>query len=212
MAALAPRTSHFQQIKALVADRATLAQVQADTPVPPEVTAWLSELVKLKGVPFGYLVPDDAMLPMESMRMFRLDGNWINALLEGACSIGRSSSADLSHDAALVGKVYQAVNAPKLITGFLLRSAVVDGWPGLEVEAHDSAGGTLTVVRMERLAPNLLLFMAAGEIDHMEIHEPAEGLHFGIDLPSGKQNETNPAKKDKDTKDMRYITIPAGAP
>jgi hypothetical protein len=53
-----------------------------------------------------------------------------------------------------------------------------------------------------------------GEIDHMEIHEPAEGLHFGVDLPSGKkkQNETNPDKKNKDTKDMRYITVPAGAP
>jgi hypothetical protein len=101
-----------------------------------------------------------------------------------------------------------------VVTGFLLRSAVVDGWPGLEVEAHDAGNNSLTVVRMDRLAPNLLLFMVDGEIDHMEIHEPAEGLHFGVDLPSGKnkQNETNPDKKNKDTKDMRYITVPAGAP
>jgi hypothetical protein len=214
MAALMPRASHHAQIRALVANSAQLAQVHEDTPVPPEVTAWLKDLVKLKGVPFGYLVPDEVMLPMESMRMFRLDGNWINALIEGACSIGRSSSADLSHDAVLVGKLYEATAAPKLVTGFLLRSAVVDGWPGLEVEAHDARNNSLTVVRMDRLAPNLLLFMVEGEIDHMEIHEPAEGLHFGVDLPSGKnkQNETNPDKKNKDTKDMRYITVPAGAP
>jgi hypothetical protein len=214
MAALMPRASYHAQITALVANRAELAEVHEKTPVPPEVTEWLKDLVKLKGVPFGYLVPDEAMLPIESMRMFRLDGNWINALIEGACSIGRSSSADLSHDAVLVEKLYEATAAPKLVTGFLLRSAVVDGWPGLEVKAHDAANNSLRVVRMDRLAPNLLLFMVEGEIDHIEIHEPAEGLHFGVDLSSckKKQNEANPAKKNKDTKDMRYITVPTGAP
>jgi hypothetical protein len=199
-AALMPRAQHYLHVNAVIADHAMLQDIHDDTAVPPEVSGWLKNLAKLKGVPFGYLVPDEAMLPIESMRLFRLDGNWVNALIEGACSIGRSSSADLKLDAVLVSKLYAATNAPKLATGFVLRSAVVDGWPGLEVTAYDAGDKPLTsVLRMERLAPSLLLFMVEGEIDHMDIHEPAEGLHFGIDLAAGK-------------KDMRYITVPATAP
>jgi hypothetical protein len=196
---LTPRVNHFFAISAVISDHAMLADIQADTVVPSEVTAWLNDLVKLNGVPFGYLVPDEAMLPPESIRLFHIDNNWINALIEGACSIGRSSSADLHLDAVLVDKLYAAANPPKVVTGFLLRSAVVDGWPGLEVTAYDVDKKQLaSVVRMDKLAPSLLLFMVEGAIAYMDIHEPAEGLHFGVDLAT-------------DQKEMRYITVPAGA-
>ena len=48
----------------------------------------------LYGVPFQYLVPDEKMLPAKSIRFFYLNPEWINCLLQGACSVGRTSQTD----------------------------------------------------------------------------------------------------------------------
>lgn len=65
----------------------------ATSPKTPDViTQWLSQLRLLKGVPFNYLVPYEAMLPTESMRFFYIDSNWIQSLLDGACSIGSATT------------------------------------------------------------------------------------------------------------------------
>jgi hypothetical protein len=69
-------------------------------PSPPEpVVRWLAGLSILEGIPFNYLVPHEAMLPPESLRVFQLDEAWITALLDGALSLGRATSADLASDA-----------------------------------------------------------------------------------------------------------------
>jgi hypothetical protein len=60
------------------------------TEVPADITAWLGRLHTLIGVPFPYLVPDEGMLPPESIRFFRLDTAWVEALIDGAFSIGRN--------------------------------------------------------------------------------------------------------------------------
>ena len=65
-----------------------------DLTIPNSVCRWLARLVLLYRVPFTYLVPDERMLPPDSMRFFYLDPNWLKCLLEGACSVGRSSSRD----------------------------------------------------------------------------------------------------------------------
>jgi hypothetical protein len=186
MTMLLPRGAHFDALSATVTNPAALADIHADTEVPPDIVAWLKRLALLYGVPFSHIVPDEAMLPPESIRFFVVDTNWINALLEGACSIGRSSSSDLAHDAALAATIYQAVAPPASASGFLLRSAVVSGWPNLEVSAFANGVETGPPLRMERLAPTVLLYIAPTLIDRVEIHEPAEGLHFGIDIDSRK--------------------------
>lgn len=63
-------------------------------PFPADVTSWLGRLVLLYGVPLCYLVPDQDMLPPESLRLFRLDPFWIHALVRGACSVGDASWGD----------------------------------------------------------------------------------------------------------------------
>lgn len=60
------------------------------------ITAWLAKLFLLEGVPFRYLVPDERMLPPESIKYFQIDQNWLTALIDGAYSIGRTSSGDSS--------------------------------------------------------------------------------------------------------------------
>lgn len=67
----------------------------------------LSRLTLLYDVPFSYLVPDEAMLPEESIRFFRLDPLWIKSLLDGALSVGRNTEYDYQHDAALIDSIYR---------------------------------------------------------------------------------------------------------
>jgi hypothetical protein len=63
-------------------------------PLPDAVSAWFESLRKLEGVPFDYLVPDERMLPLESIRFFRVDNKWVGCLLDGAFSIGRVAGSD----------------------------------------------------------------------------------------------------------------------
>jgi hypothetical protein len=197
MRTLLSRKAFAQSIASVMADRQALAEIHAEMPVPPDVTSWLASLAVLKNVPFSYLVPHESMLPTESIRFFAVDTSWINALLQGACSIGRASSAGAAQESVLSAKLLQAGNANPVVTGFLLRSGVVQGWPALEVSAYDKDGTELgnPPLRMERLAPNVLLYLVAGTINRVAIHEPAEGVHFGV-------AETG------NTVNLRYITVP----
>lgn len=115
----------------------------------------LSKYSLLYEVPFIYLVPEESLLPEESIRFFELDPYWIQSLLDGACSIGRNTAYDYSHDEALIQAAYQCAmgnNAqvrPKLVperngeekrpdtgriySGFLLRSNIVSDYNGLDI-------------------------------------------------------------------------------
>jgi hypothetical protein len=63
---------------------------KTDLELPATVTAWFNDLALLHGLPFSYLVPDERMLPLESIRFFWLDWRWIECLLDGAFSVGRA--------------------------------------------------------------------------------------------------------------------------
>ena len=65
-----------------------------DLTIPGSICRWLARLILLYRVPFPYLVADERMLPPDSMRFFYLGPGWLKCLLEGACSVGRSSSHD----------------------------------------------------------------------------------------------------------------------
>src|SRR5271169_137539 len=69
--------------------------------VSDEVTNWLGRLVLLYGVPFHYLVPEEEMLPSESIRFFYVDPIWIQCLVQGACSVGSSGYVDTIIDRAM---------------------------------------------------------------------------------------------------------------
>jgi hypothetical protein len=198
MSPLLSRSNYLRALACAVSDPSALAQIHADTEVPADIGSWLNRLTLLCGVPFAYLVPQEAMLLPESIGFFALDASWSNALLEGACSIGRATSADQNHDAALAHTLHDAANPAGPVTGFLLRSALVSGWPGLEVTAYDKDGNVLAPqLRMERLAPTVLLYLVEGIIARVDIHEPAEGLHFGTGQDGSIQ--------------ARYITLPTKA-
>jgi hypothetical protein len=165
------------------------------------VAGWLAKLLLLYPVPFTLLVPDARMLANETLRFFYVDQNWLRCLVDGALSIGMESSRDtlfhqttheLIHAAALTATrelreqrigVAPPVTADgdTVISGFLLRSGVVSGWPNLAVRGGMNDGTPLKTLRMDHLAPNLLFCLFGGVPDFVELSEPQEGLRFGVD-------------------------------
>ena len=64
----------------------------------------------------------------------------------------------------------------KKVTGFLMRSEVVAGWPDLHFAVNDN----LSLLRKERLSSNVLLYLFDGEVTKIETKLKPEALHFGL--------------------------------
>lgn len=147
----------FGELAALTKNQPVRLEHQDD-----ELIGWLSQLGLLVNLPFHYLIPTESMLPSDSIRLFYVNPNWLQALIDGACSLGRNASLDLTHDQELIDAVIsqigkrmkavrpllqnKSVTAKELddevqaIGGFLLRSPLVPGWRGLEFRALSSQG------------------------------------------------------------------------
>jgi hypothetical protein len=189
--------------------------------VPHELRGWLARLRLLQGVPFAYLVPDVELLPRESIRFFYLDRGWTDALVQGALSVGTVNASDRAELAALYARVRDEVDqeerrvrmpggeavqqgAGGTVSGFVMRSRAVSGWPGLHVRAYDQELGVaedavipesdprrLKVLRMERLAPAVMLVLFDGVPAVVHVEEPRQGIQFGVRLESVGGNPNN---------------------
>lgn len=209
-----------ETVQALKATFSESDEEFGDRIAPQDLSGWLARLRMLEGVPFAYLVSDSALLPSESIRFFYLDRSWTDALVQGALSVGTVNSADRAQLEKLYPQLRdeldeeeRRVRRPKLdrqaqqgpagtITGFLLRSRAVSGWPGLHVRAYSKEVGPddqiqpeshpdrLKALRMERLAPAVLLVLFDGVPAVVHIEEPRQGIQFGVRLkPSGGPNQ-----------------------
>lgn len=206
-AVMASAQRSFEEVLSHIANPANFS---SELPtLPDNAKEWLGRLALLYGVPFNYLVPDERMLPPESLRFFQLDLYWLDCLLDGAFSIGRSTSSNLASDRQFLSQILQLAREESrqirskwlknlganpgntspgngTISGFLLHSAVVSAYPGMEVEVYgqnnpESNANPLAVLRFERIAPNILLCLFDGELHQVRLHKPPEGLHFGVD-------------------------------
>jgi hypothetical protein len=189
--------------KAIADMRLAVAQPQpseVEDGFPDAVVDWLARLRLMMGVPFAYLVPDERLLPLESVRFFYVNRNWTDAAVDGALSVGAVGTRDRAHLHSLHAELREALDraerrvwsrdtgtaaddgAAEVMTGLLLRSRAVAGWPGLHVRATRD-GDAVQLLRMERLAPAVLLALFDGIPDHVEIEEPRAGIQFGVDPP-----------------------------
>jgi hypothetical protein len=107
---------------------------------------------------------------------------------------------------------YEDIDLPKQgedlawpLTGFLLRSAVVEGWRGLEIMAYQKINpadklapvaadltaeqqqklaqdslAPLKPLRIEQLSQDVMLGIFNGLIGQLVVRQPQEGLHFGL--------------------------------
>jgi hypothetical protein len=180
--------------------RLAIAAVAETNPIADGVCEWLGRQLLLENLPFVHLVPDARMLPSESIRFFYLDPAWLDALMDGALGIGLVSSRDTEIQAALLAPLKkQAWDAARAwrarrtgdpipapaagpLSGFLLRSALASGWPGLRVIATSGDKGTpVPLLRLDHLAPGVLFAIFNGVPDTVTLAAPQEGLEFGVD-------------------------------
>ncbi|MDH4350014.1 MAG: hypothetical protein OEW56_02560, partial [Gemmatimonadota bacterium] len=106
--------------------------------------------------------------------------------------------------------------AANTITGFLLRSAAVSGWPGLHVRAYredvpdeevlpEQDPRRMRLLRLERLAPAVLLGLFDGVPAIVHVEEPRQGIQFGVDLKvgAGATGATVPLRDAKTAQNLR---------
>lgn len=195
-------TDPVADAKAFLAEPAVQSKMQAliSTDIAP-VAEWLANFMLLYPLPFDNLVPDQRMLPVESLRFFYFDQNWLSAGLDGAMSLGLDSSRQTFLSEVTKGLLYNAAmqalgviraklegnpisgnpNPPTVLSGFLLRSALVSGWPNLAIRAKDASDNSLKILRMDHLSSSVLLCVFDGVPNNIELSQPQESLGFGVD-------------------------------
>lgn len=205
-----------------------------DTSIPSELRDWLVRLRLLEGVPFANLVADSELLPQESIRWFFLDRRWTDAIVQGALSVGTVNSDDRIQ----LNSQYEAIRSeldieernlrqrtaskrrsgePGPISGFLLRSSAVSGWPGLHVRAFnvDPVEGDdarfeeddprrIRLLRLERLAPAVLLCLFDGIPKVVHIEEPRQGIQFGF-MHQDNGNQRSAKLRPRDKTSFEYL-------
>jgi hypothetical protein len=230
--------------------RAHLDAAPPDPTLPAYVANYLVQLRLGIGVPFSYLVPDEALLPNESIRFFTVDEGWFDAATQGVLAVGTASTRDTEHVQAVIAHVQAAVrdavplvarvrrrtatrahiaahvsahlsaqtsaasdpetasDPTTAVTGFLLRSALVSGWPGTSVRAFTTANipdGTdpstvpaeecVPILRLELVSPSILLVLFGGTPALVWLEEPHHGIQLGVDNTGGV-NEITPVNPD----------------
>ncbi len=198
----------------------TVTDDDADSTIPQELRSWLVRLRLLEGVPFANLVADTELLPPESIRWFYLDRRWTDALVQGALSVGTVNSDDRTQLTSQYAAVRDELDQEErnyrrhpgtpryggkveAVSGFILRSQAVSGWPGLHVRAFsvdpaesddasfaESDPRRMRLLRLERLAPAVLFCMFDGIPQVVHVEEPRQGVQFGFDLTTVGSSST----------------------
>jgi len=187
---------------------AAMASLPAADPLPPIVADWLQHgLMELRDVPFRYLVPDEALLPPRGLRFFDVDHLWVEALRDGAFSVGRTDSRARVLEMAMRAHLPH----PKPMSGILLRSSAVADFPHLEVEGYAEVppapgtftGNALPIVRFERLSKSVLIVLFEGRVRAVDLHLHPQAVHFGFVLGDGSQKGREIFEKDGPTGPVR---------
>jgi hypothetical protein len=196
----------------------------AEAEMPPYMESFLAHIRLLIGVPFDYLVPDARLLPDESIRFFYIDPSWTDRLVDGAISVGKIGTREQAHHQGQNDAVTKQLDvttrgvrdlqrgaisfldlranprqvSSPVVTGFLLRSAAVSGWPQMDVRAYDTVlpnnydpaalpnqAKQLPTLRLERLSPGVLIALFEGVPKMVVCEEPHHGIQFGVHEQSG---------------------------
>ena len=115
---------------------------------------------------------------------------------ENHCETDRHLKGKIKEDSKLAeAKEIEHLARPKQkVSGFLLRSDVVAGWPDLLVDGRGIEAGTskelqaLKLWRVERLSKNVLFCLFTGEIRQVDIHQRPEAVHFGFNWPDKEKD------------------------
>ncbi|KAF3083910.1 hypothetical protein TWF706_001057 [Orbilia oligospora] len=111
---------------------------------------WVLDRVYLSEVPGHFLITDPAHLPIESIRCFNIDQNWINALIDGSLSL--ANHTDLKEDKVrnvmkrCINKYFETTKTEVPVYGFLIRSQILVKFPDIIVETYLSGKPTTETI------------------------------------------------------------------
>ena len=200
-----PKLNEFQKVQKSIGAMFTKNQDIEIPEMTKDIKDWLQELLFLHPIPFSYLVPDERLLPAESIRFFTIDEGWLWALIDGALSIGRNPT---ERNAPPFG-------APQLnLSGCLIRSDAISQFPHLQIKVP---GFELLEKRV--IGRNIWFCVfkkednSAQPIDKVELFLPAAGMRFGGENVSGvikKELQDNSATIEIpfDHVDKRVLNVP----
>jgi hypothetical protein len=224
----------FQALAERMVAKEQIDSTVPESGMPPYMESFLAHLRLLVGVPFEYLVPDARLLPNESIRFFYLDRSWTDRLVDGAMAVGKIGTREQAHHQAHAENLHSQLDLTErvvrimqrglpansetqpsvptdtgpggIVSGFLLRSAAVSGWPSMDVRAFNAvlpanegdpnstdyqqwlrqaATAQLTTLRLELLSPSVLLALFDGVPQLVWCEEPHHGVQFGFTLVNG---------------------------
>lgn len=199
--------------------------------LPAALQSWLDGLSVLKHVPFHYLVPKEELLPPESLRFFSVDPLWIQCLRDGAFSVGRVFRDDHVRE-SIARRINDHQDQQVPLSGILVRSEVIAGWPNLQFNAYSDVPAQQTVtgdvpgvpqwevVQRDQRSKNVLMVLfappgsRAGDTSRLndrlrvlDIHLRPEMQHFGLEEHDGKLVKE---KRDDDGNVLREPTSKPG--
>ncbi|KAI0447283.1 hypothetical protein F4803DRAFT_364629 [Xylaria telfairii] len=150
------------------------------------ILAWVMDRKFLSGVPAHYLISDPSHLESESLNFFYIDPNWVDALIDGALSLGNEQGTDIIRQAIKIiindyvdAKPISLSHRPQIPTyGFYLRSDIVTMYPDLKVDTLPTYEGErptrAPLLRHEIVADGIML----GLFDRVPGSDEFTGLTF----------------------------------
>jgi len=159
------------------------AAAEDDPLVQSRIGKWLKQYETLQNIPFHYLVPQENLLPEESIRFFRIAPNWLASLQHGALGVG----GDLTGRTAII---------PSKVPdrwGFFLRSRVVAEFPKLRIEGFSSRktnqedrSGPIVPSEVRKMNENILFVLFDKKIQTVDVFIDPNNLYFGFREEAGE--------------------------
>src|SRR6185437_10309358 len=112
-----PQTALSERLKRPI----QLDVTEPESEMPPYMEQLLAHLRLLVGVPFDYLVPDERLLPDESIRFFYLDRSWTDRLVDGAIAVGKIGTREQAHHHGHAPAVNQQLDLTERIVRMIQR-------------------------------------------------------------------------------------------
>ncbi|WP_024858991.1 hypothetical protein [Ruminococcus albus] len=184
--------------------------------IPVGLEDYADRLRLLNDIPLTYLLTDVSDLPEESIRFGVVDINWTDAFIDGAFSVGRVCGQDGHMDkehikSAVKEKLYsetprmkrmheahkkivlhsaerkQATEDYSVMSAVLIRSELIYTETGLNYLGFNKAGEELLILRIEKIADDIIICLFSGIIDEFIIEEPCTNLKFGCYYDNNKR-------------------------
>jgi hypothetical protein len=157
------------------------------------ISAWISDRLSLGGIPAHHLFVDPSHLPMESLRFFHIDPNWLDCLVDGALSTANHLDKGDDYTRLKIKECYNEylqtpiheANPQIPFFGFVIRSAVIKAFPDLQIEIsyRNPDERLVDICRHTNIDPTTklcLLDRMPEEIDFIKLSQPPHQQRFSL--------------------------------